>query len=138
MWTANPNNAELYAMRVLLLNTPGPTSYNDLKKVKKVECETFVEAAQKRNLLKSDDQWIRIMDDACCEKMNNNQLIRHFAQLLYHFPPTNPDQMLNHFLNQLIPQRPDGVKEEISIIHRKKILLRKIEYFLRNMGTNCT
>ena len=123
---------ELYALRLLLLNTAGPMSYTDLKKVgNDPPCTTFAQAAQKRGLLDSDENWKKVMQDAVNENMSDRKLIIHFAQLLYFQPPVEPEQMLDDFLNEMMPQ------PRMSDKIKKEKLLHKLEYYLSKFGSGC-
>ena len=78
VWTARKNNAQtigrMYAvvptagerffLRCLLLNVPGPTSFDDLKTVDGVLYPTFRAACIARGLTKSDEEWIRCIEEA--------------------------------------------------------------------------
>ena len=151
LYTANPRNTELYALRLLLLHRIGPLGFTDLRSINcekkdckdpkhkdgKHICETFTEAAQLDGLLDSDDQWKEVMEDAIIEKMNKDLLIRHFAQLLYYHTPSQPRKMFDYFLDKIIPQPLDGKSIERSKKERTKQLLYKCEYYLRKMGGSC-
>ena len=137
LYTVSPANMELYALRLLLLNTAGPTRYGDLKTVDGVLYGSFAKAAEKRGLLESDDNWRAVMRDAVNEKMEGRKLIIHFAQLLYFQPPVDPEQMLDDFLHFLLPQPQNAQDKELSRQIRKNVVLRKVEYYLLKYGSNC-
>lgn len=129
---------ELYALRLLLLNTPGPTSYDYLKKVDDgPPCKTFAQAAEKLGLLDSDDNWMKVMQDAINERMSERKRISHFAQLIYFQPPVDSEKMLDLFLDGLLPQPSNGQDEKLSKKKRKEIVLRKLEYYLSKFGSSC-
>lgn len=134
---------ELYALRLLLLNTPGPTGYDYLKTVyngpknEKEICPTFAKAAEKRGLLDSDENWKDVMQDAINASMSVRKRISHFAQLLFFQPPVDPEQMLEDFIDQLIAQPPNAQDEAVSRKIRKEIILCKLEYYLSKFGSSC-
>jgi hypothetical protein len=74
---------------------------------------------------------------AIAEKMNNAELIRYFARMMFNQPPEDPKAMFDLFLNELIPQPPNGQSEEQSKEIRKKQLIRRLEYSFRQFGTDC-
>ena len=123
---------ELYALRLLLLNTPGPTGYDYLKTVyngpknEKEICPTFAKAAEKRGLLDSDENWKDVMQDAINASMSVRKRISHFAQLLFFQPPVDPEQM-----------PPNAQDEAVSKKIRKEIILCKLEYYLSKFGSSC-
>lgn len=141
VWTVHPRNSELYACRLLLLNQLGATSHDDLKTTyidgEKIIFKTFNEAAKYHGLLDSDSFWKNVMEDAAIEIKNNNRLIRHFAQLIFHHPPNAPNEMFDLFLNDMYPQPLDGKDPAFSRQIRKRIVLHKIEYYLRKLGYDC-
>ena len=53
--TANPAEGERYFLRVLLNHVPGSTSFEDLRTVDGVLCDTFREAAEKKGLIEADN-----------------------------------------------------------------------------------
>lgn len=139
VWTVHPRNSERYAARLLLLNRVGPTSFTDLKTIGDEEpCTTFNEAAKRLGLLDSDEFWKEVMKDAVCEKMKFQNLIRHFAQLIFYHPPNDPKAMFDLFLNDMCPQPLNEQDPETSKIIRKRLVLHKIEYYLRKLGSDCT
>ena len=52
---ADPAEGERYFLRVLLNHVPGSTSFEDLKTVNGVLCDTFREAAEKKGLIEADN-----------------------------------------------------------------------------------
>ena len=137
LYTVSPRNTELYALRLLLLNTPGPKCYGDLKYANGVECASFAKAAEKRGLLDCDDNWMAVMKDAINANINESKRISHFAQLLFFQPPVDAEQMLEVFLDELLPQPPNAQDKEVSAKIRKQIVLRKLEYYLSKFGSSC-
>uniref|UniRef100_A0AC35UCA9 Helitron_like_N domain-containing protein n=1 Tax=Rhabditophanes sp. KR3021 TaxID=114890 RepID=A0AC35UCA9_9BILA len=61
IYEAPKKNKELFALRVLLINVPGPLSFEYLKTFEGVLYETFNEA---RKLLGTQESFIKIMDEA--------------------------------------------------------------------------
>ncbi|CAF3519677.1 unnamed protein product [Rotaria sp. Silwood1] len=56
MYSISPSDVERYHLRLLLLHTPGACSFDDLKTVDDQVCQTFMEVAKRRGLLRSH-QW---------------------------------------------------------------------------------
>lgn len=119
----------------------GPKGFEDLKKLPKNDelCSTFIEAAQKRGLLESDDIYYNAMNDACDEKSNLKQLQRYFAMLLFHSRPSNPLKFFEHYIDHMNP--PVSVNNPNMVPKSKEIrggeVLRNLEYFFRCLGTSC-
>uniref|UniRef100_A0A914V112 Helitron helicase-like domain-containing protein n=1 Tax=Plectus sambesii TaxID=2011161 RepID=A0A914V112_9BILA len=57
MYTVSPSDQERYFLRLLLLHTPGAKGFDDLRQANGEMCQTFHDAAWKRGLLKSDEEW---------------------------------------------------------------------------------
>ena len=55
VYTIHPNNSEAFYLRLLLHCVVGPTSFQDLKLAHDLECNTFLEACQKRGLLEDNE-----------------------------------------------------------------------------------
>ena len=64
MYAVSPKDLEQYFLRLLLLHTPGAISFEDLRTVDNVTAQTYQEAAVKRGLVESNDQWIQTMQEA--------------------------------------------------------------------------
>ena len=65
---------------MLLLNVKGPKSYDCLKTVDGIKCETFEEAARKRNLLIDDFEWKNVMLEAA-QTQTPDQIRKLFAYI---------------------------------------------------------
>ena len=63
MFAVNPKHTELFALRILLLHSPGARSFEDLRFVNGQQSETFREAAQARGLLRSDEEMELTLDE---------------------------------------------------------------------------
>lgn len=125
--------------RILLLNRQGPKSFEDLRTVNGEICATFTEAAEKLGLLESDAMFTMAMEDACAEKMSLKKLQHYFALLLYHGRPSNPQKLLEGFLDEMNPQICPGDPNfrPKSVERRMGEVLRNLEYFFRCMGSTC-
>ena len=81
MYTVSPQDIEKYHLRLLLLHTPGATSFSDIRKVDGVVHDTYQEAAKAKGLLADDEEWQRCMTDAVTFQMPS-QLRHLFATIL--------------------------------------------------------
>ena len=63
MYSASPKQGERFYLRVLLNDVAGATSFDDLKTVNGVVCETFHEACIRRGLCADDRQWRETMQE---------------------------------------------------------------------------
>lgn len=87
--TCHPTEGERYYLRLLLMNVRRPTSYEDLRTMNERCYTTFREAAEKRGLLRSNNNIIDCMSEALCYQMPYS-LRRLFATLLVYSNPGNP------------------------------------------------
>lgn len=75
---------ERFALRLLLLNVPGATSFADIRKVNGRQYKTFQEAAQMLNLIRNDDAYTRAFENMAAMKMPA-QFRDAFANMLITF-----------------------------------------------------
>ena len=62
IYTVHPRNDECFYLHLLLVNVPGPTSFQFLRNVDGELCATYREACQRLHLLEDDVHW----DRWCC------------------------------------------------------------------------
>jgi hypothetical protein len=77
------------------------------------------------------------MEEAVDEKMNTKDLIRYFARMLFHQPPSCSKDMFDTFLDDLNPPKFDGKTKEHSRKSRTQTVLNQLEYIFRQLGTDC-
>ena len=65
MYFISPRETERFSMRLLLLNTPGATSFINLRTINGIEFNTYQEAAIERGLLADDKIWCETLAEAC-------------------------------------------------------------------------
>ena len=70
IYFVNPQNLELYYLRVLLLKVRGATSFEYLRTVNGTVCETFQSTAFKLGLLHEDEEWEICLKEAESEKVS--------------------------------------------------------------------
>ena len=59
IYTVHSRNDECFYLRLLLVNVPGPTSFQFLRKIDGELCVTYREACQRLHLLEDDVHWDR-------------------------------------------------------------------------------
>lgn len=89
MYTVGLQDIERFCLRLLLLHVPGATSFEYLRTINGVEYHTFKEAAFHLNLLSSDEEWEKCLDEAVVFLMPP-QLRQTFALICVFCAPTNP------------------------------------------------
>ena len=65
LYTIHPNQHECYFLRLLLVNVPGPTSFEYLRTVNGTIHDTYRSACQDINLLENDQHWDNCINDKC-------------------------------------------------------------------------
>jgi hypothetical protein len=89
MWSASPFMGERYYLRLLLTAVRGARSFEDLRTVDGIQCETFKGACIALRLLEDDGEWIAMFRDA--QGFMTGRALRHlFALALQHTTITNP------------------------------------------------
>ena len=137
IYTVSPQKKELFAIRALLMERPGPRSFEDLRTINGIVYPTYTQAAQVLNLLESDEFFQKTLDDAEAQHMSDRELQHYFARLVFHGIPANAQALFDYFLDKMLPQPIDGVPENVSREIRRRKVVRNLEYFFRCMGTSC-
>lgn len=126
VYTVHVRNFECFCLRLLLNNVRGPTSFENIRTVNGVICETFHDACLKLGLLENDQQWDETLKEAaetefagkirtlfaimlsCCEISNPQELWEKHREamsedLLYNIRNMNPNIEIN-FNNEIYNQ----------------------------------
>eukprot|EP00794_Sanderia_malayensis_P001578 gene1578-biopygen1462 len=98
IYKANPRREENYALRLLLLNWHGATSFKDIRTVNNQLHDTFKCAALAMRLLKDDAEHRRCMCEAALFNMPS-QLRELFATLLMFQPSSDLPALFNEFVD---------------------------------------
>lgn len=64
MYFVDPKKRELFYLHMLLLYVKGATSYEDIRTVNNNVYPTFYDAALARQLIKTDDEWDKCLQEA--------------------------------------------------------------------------
>ena len=95
-----PTSGEHFYLRTLLMVVKGPKSFDDLRTVDGVLCETFHDACQKLGLLENDTEWRLCLQDA--SEIKTGAQLRHlFATMLLFCSPADPKQLWMQFRAQI-------------------------------------
>ena len=79
MFQCSPKNPELYALRLLLLRTPGATGYDHLKTVDGEAKATFRAAAKARGLIQTTDEVDKIIEEMLLFECGTSKQCELFA-----------------------------------------------------------
>ncbi|XP_065370863.1 uncharacterized protein LOC135963006 [Calliphora vicina] len=110
VYTVHPQNSECFYLRLLLINVPGPTYFENLRTVDGEICATYREACQKLQLLENDSHWETTLADAAA--INHPSKIRTlFAIILVSCSPANPKELWNKFKTYMAE----------DILHRERV-----------------
>ena len=96
MANVSPRNAELYHLRLLLLNVPGATSFEYLRRVGDRIYGSYREAAFARGLVLDDREWSDCIREAAVYMMPQ-QLRALFAVILINCEVANPVTIWEEF-----------------------------------------
>jgi len=113
-------NHELYFLRLLLMHVRGPTCFTDLKIYEGQVEQTYRDACNARNLLRDDQEWIRVMSDAVKECFAP-QIRTLLLQIFINCDPSRPaalfekfqSELSDDFINKNNPDKADAEKEAI-------------------------
>ncbi|XP_073024169.1 uncharacterized protein [Primulina eburnea] len=128
---ANPNEGEMYYLRLLLNHVRGPTSFDDLLIVNGNNCVTFKESAQKRGLLESDQSTLECLNEAVTFQMPH-ALRRLFATLLVYCGPVNVRLLWDSYLEAMSEDYQKEFSQNKELIVSKT--LQSIKIILESMG----
>ena len=97
LYFISPNDSERFSMRILLLNTPGATSFEMLRTADGICYDSYQKAAIERGLLADDKIWSETMLEACSIILDANKIRSLFAMILAMANPSNPVELWEKF-----------------------------------------
>ncbi|XP_057305384.1 uncharacterized protein LOC130642312 [Hydractinia symbiolongicarpus] len=108
IYSVIPRAGELFYLLMLLLHTPGATSFEDLRTVIGNISETFRDACLLRGLLQDDTEWNNTLQEAVNFQMPR-QLRQLLAVIIIHCEPSDPitlwtrykDAMYEDYIHQI-------------------------------------
>ena len=95
-----PTAGERFHLRMLLMVIKGPRSFDELKTIDGVICNTFHEACLKRGLLEHDGEWEICLQEAA-DIQTGSQLRHLFATLLLFCTPSQPNVLWITFRDKI-------------------------------------
>ena len=136
IYAVSPKNRELFAIRSLLLVSPGAKSFKDLRTHDGVEHLTFEAAAQAKGIMESPAAYINACDEAAVQNTSTRGFRLYFANLLVHGIPPNPLELFERYLDHITPPRYPGSpgRREPREVQRQRGLAY-MEYLLSQMGS---
>jgi len=99
IYFVHPKDGERFCLRALLLNVKGATSFEHLRTVNNILCDTFRDAALALHLLEDDREWDLCLKEASSFKFSKS--LRHlFCVILVNCAPSEPRKLWdNHAIN---------------------------------------
>ena len=131
----SPRDTNRYYLRLLLHHVPGATSYEDLRTVNGEVCETYQQAAQRRGLLASDEEFDTDLQVAANSAFPQ-QVRDLFAMLLLFCELSAPEELLNRYMHAMGEDymRDEGVQEVTASVRQR--VLSAIESLLYHNGSS--
>ena len=100
MYTVGLHDYERFCLRLLLLHVPGATSFEHLRTVNGILYPTFKEAAIQLNLLSSDAEWEKCLDEAVVFLMPP-QIRQTFALICVFCSPSNALALWEKYISHM-------------------------------------
>ncbi|CAF1168005.1 unnamed protein product [Rotaria sordida] len=133
MYSVSPSDVERYHLRLLLLYTPGACSFDDLKTVDGHVCQTFMEAAKRRGLLRDDTEYEKCMSEAVIFQMPQ-QLRTLFCVILLYWNPTKPVDLWNSFKAHMA----EDFMQQVDAETAEAMAFYAIDEKLKQQGRSCS
>ncbi|XP_050521686.1 uncharacterized protein LOC126894605 [Daktulosphaira vitifoliae] len=130
MYSVSPQEQERFALRILLLHRPNPTSFEDLRTVDGNLKPSFVEAAKTLGLLEDNRLWRQTMAELALSSMPV-QIRNMFAYILAYNGPTDALDIFEEFYFEMTE---DYNRAEIYGNQSRYMCLRSIEDVLEANG----
>ena len=93
MYFTNPSDMERFCLRLLLLNTPGATSFENIRTFNGKIFETYQEACIERGLMADDKTWDDTLKEAALTETDTQKFRLLFAMILIFCSPSNPGKL---------------------------------------------
>ncbi|XP_028093115.1 uncharacterized protein LOC114293281 [Camellia sinensis] len=122
-----------YYLRLLLNHVRAPTSFQNLKIVNRIVCESFRQVALQRSLLEDDDSQEKCLDEATNFRMPSS-LRQLFATILVYCNPNDPKALFSKFEKSMAEDSLQKV--DMSIEQARYQVLQHINSTLESMGKN--
>lgn len=135
MYGVSPSEQERFSLRLLLLNVPGATSFENLRTFNGVEYTSFKEAAIERRLLASDEEFETYLVEAAHAQMPY-QLRQSFAFLCIYCVPQNIRGLFERHVDDFIMDF--EVRQNMNRAAAINLALHEIESVFKDHGKSCS
>jgi len=126
MYTVDPKFTEKFHLRILLLHVKGATSFDDLLTVDGERCNSFREAASRRNLISTDNEWRLALQQAVIVSMPR-AIRKLFSYMLVYCPIHEPKLLFDEFKFDMME---DYTRKGIAVEVAERLTLTKISNYL--------
>jgi len=109
-------NGELFALRRLLSVVRGAVSYEDMATVDGVVHETFRSACMARGMMNGDSELEAALREMIETVVSLSSIRRHFARLLVHSAPADPQAIFNMFVDDLCDPNDGGDAVNVALL----------------------
>nr|CDJ88114.1 Protein F59H6.5 [Haemonchus contortus] len=100
MYAVSPRDNERYCLRILLLNTKGKVSFEDIRTVNGITFDTFAEAAKQAGFL-DDDRYFRLSLQEAAQHQSAAGIRSFFACLLCYCEVVQAQDLWNEFADAM-------------------------------------
>ncbi|RCN28648.1 hypothetical protein ANCCAN_25608 [Ancylostoma caninum] len=125
MWSVSPKLRELYAVRKLLFNRAGVTSFEALRTYNGTVYQTFMEAAKAAGYIETESEWEDCLLHASKVEMPS-AIRRLFVQILLYCKPANVLDLWQKFKAEMRVIRKGGVVSEWEQDRQSFLAIQKI------------
>lgn len=119
LYFVSPRQQERFYLRLLLLNVRGATSFDDIRTYQGTTYPNYKEAAEARDLIATDDEWDRCLEEAAVFKFPK-QMAELFAYILVFQRPTNARQLYEKYKEQFFEPRLSPTQAENQCLNKIK------------------
>jgi hypothetical protein len=114
MYTASPRQGDRFYLRMLLATLPSWTSFEDVRTVDGVLCNTFKDACARRGLLDDDFEWDAALSEAghAASGFHQRQM---FIWIIINCAPRNPVTLWNNHWESLTDDTPPYFERKLGM-----------------------
>ena len=109
-------NGELFALRRLLSVVRGAVSFEDIATVDGVVRDTFRSACMARGMMNGDSELEAALREMIETVVSLSSIRRHFARLLVHSAPSDPQALFNMFVDELCDPNDGGDAVNLALL----------------------
>ena len=109
-------NGELFALRRLLSVVKGAVSFEDMATVDGVVHDTFRSACMARGMMNGDSELEAALREMLETVVSLSSIRRHFARMLVHSAPADPQALFNMFVDDLSDQNDGGDAVNVALL----------------------